>query len=247
MDSNALEIPETEAGEVGEGHERRPITGEEFERMLKAVDKLPERQHKSLKFLLRGLWLSGLRLGEALWLTWDQWADGIRVDTSGDYTVLLIPAEGEKGGKDRTYPITPDFEKFLLSVPEADRSGLVFNPELYRGACRRLDTVSKVITKLGETAGVNVDERTRKDLESDGPAAVPVYASAHDLRRAFGNRWARRVMPMVLKELMRHESVTTTEKFYVGIKAQETARFLREVTLEVTPTKNESQPEAETR
>ena len=34
---------------------------------------------------------------------------------------------------------------------------------------------------------------------------------------------------MTLKELMRHESVTTTEKYYVGIQAQETARHLREV------------------
>jgi integrase len=60
---------------------------------------------------------------------------------------------------------------------------------------------------------------------------------------AFGERWAKRVMPMVLKDLMRHESVTTTEKYYVGVNAQETARFLREV----TPTKNESQSMTETR
>ena len=84
----------------------RPFTGEEFDRILAEVDALPERQRDSLKFLLRGLWYSGLRLGEALSLTWDQWADRIRVDTSGKYTVLLIPSDGEKGGKDRTYPIT---------------------------------------------------------------------------------------------------------------------------------------------
>ena len=53
-------------------------------------------------------------------------------------------------------------------------------------------------------------------------------------------------MPMVLKELMRHESVTTTEKFYVDINAQETARFLREVTLEVTPIKKGLGRKAET-
>ena len=51
---------------------------------------------------------------------------------------------------------------------------------------------------------------------------------------------------MVLKELMRHASVTTTEKYYVDINAQQTARFLREVTLKVTPTKKESRSEAET-
>lgn len=36
-------------------------------------------------------------------------------------------------------------------------------------------------------------------------------------------------MPMVLKELMRHKTVLTTEKCYVGIQAQETAQHLREV------------------
>ena len=45
----------------------------------------------------------------------------------------------------------------------------------------------------------------------------------------------------VLKELMRHASVTTTEKYYIGIHAQETAKFLREV----TPKKNGTQQEAE--
>lgn len=202
----------------------RPITAEEFERMLAAVEKMPKRQHESIRYLLRGLWLSGLRIGEALSLTWDAWADGIRVDTSGEFTVLLISAEDEKGGKDREYPITPDFEDFLLATAADERKGFVFNPVLYRGPSRRVDTVSKAISRVGELAGVKVDEKPAKK----GNGKVPVYASAHDCRRAFGHRWARKVMPMVLKELMRHESVTTTEKFYVGIQAQETARHLRE-------------------
>ena len=54
-----------------------------------------------------------MRLGEALSLTWDQWADGIRVDLSGRYAKLLIAAEDEKGGRDRVYPMTPDFAEFL--------------------------------------------------------------------------------------------------------------------------------------
>jgi len=207
----------------------RAITAEEFERMLKAVGKLPERQHESVRFLLRGLWLSGLRLGEALSLTWDQWGEGIRVDSSGEFVVLMIDAEDEKGGRDREYPVTPDFEEFLLSVPEDEREGHVFNPELYRGVCHRLDTVSKAIVKLGTVAGVKVDQNSKRDRKTGKIKTVPVFASAHDLRRAFGYRWARRVMPMVLKELMRHESVTTTEKYYVGIQAQETARHLRDV------------------
>ncbi len=49
------------------------------------------------------------------------------------------------------------------------------------------------------------------------------FSSAYDLRRAFGFRWSRRVMPTVLRELMRHESIETTMKYYVGVNAEATA------------------------
>ncbi len=70
---------------------------------------------------------------------------------------------------------------------------------------------------------MKVDEKPSKEK---GKPSVAVWASAHDLRRAFGFRWSRRVSSMVLKELMRHSSVTTTEKYYVGINATETAAML---------------------
>lgn len=223
----------------------RPITGEEFERMIQAVDLeftpgedwKPERvermtaRRESFKFLLNGLWLSGLRLGEALSLTWDQWADGIRVDLSGKYAKLLISAEDEKGGKDRVYPMTPDFAEFLQSVPKESRKGFVFNPILSRGECRRLDTVSKAICSIGERAAVKVDEK----------GGETVWASAHDLRRAFGARWSRKVNSMVLKELMRHASVTTTEKYYVGIQSDETSALLAGLMLN-SPAEGEHSP-----
>jgi integrase len=208
----------------------RPITGEEFDRMLAAIDtEFPksdswrddrlsrvELQRESFRFILRGLWLSGLRLGESLSLTWDRWADGIRVEFSGDHVFLLIPAESEKGGRDRTYPTTPDFAEFLRAVPAEKRSGFVFNPILPKGPCRRLDTISKRIMSLGELAKVKVDQR----------GAETIWASAHDFRRAFAARWCMRVPSMVLKELMRHQSISTTEKYYVGQNAQQTALLL---------------------
>lgn len=51
-------------------------------------------------------------------------------------------------------------------------------------------------------------------------------ASAHDLRRSFGERWASRVMPQVLMVLMRDESIETTMRYYVGRNAQTTAEVL---------------------
>ena len=52
------------------------------------------------------------------------------------------------------------------------------------------------------------------------------YASAHDLRRAFGLRWSSRVMPAVLQQLMRHESIDTTMRYYVGRDADAVADTL---------------------
>ena len=149
------------------------------------------------------------------------------MDTSGEHIVLLIAAEDDKGGQDREYPVTPDFEQFLLGVPEAERIGHVFNVVLHRGVCRRIDTVSKKVSALGEAAGVKVDVTSKPS--SKGRVRKTVYASAHDFRRAFGTRRAPKVKPVVLRDLMRHESVTTTEKYYVGLDAQDTARLLASV------------------
>lgn len=56
--------------------------------------------------------------------------------------------------------------------------------------------------------------------------AAGKYASAHDLRRAFGTRWAKKVMPAVLKRLMRHASISTTMAFYVAVDADEVSEAL---------------------
>lgn len=51
-------------------------------------------------------------------------------------------------------------------------------------------------------------------------------ATAHDLRRAFGARWSKRVMPAVLKEIMRHADIQTTMTYYVAQSARVTASEL---------------------
>ncbi len=45
----------------------------------------------------------------------------------------------------------------------------------------------------------------------------------------FGERWSVDVMPQTLMELMRHESMETTLKFYVGRNAEKTADTLYKV------------------
>jgi integrase len=123
---------------------------------------------------------------------------------------------------DRLLPTAPEFAEFLLATPEANRTGRVFQPRarLVRGERLGHDRVSEIVRRIGQAAGVKVrvDPRT----------ARVEFASAHDLRRSFGQRWAARVMPAVLQELMRHEVIETTLRYYVGRNSQNTARTLWE-------------------
>jgi integrase len=80
--------------------------------------------------------------------------------------------------------------------------------------------VGPIVSAIGKAAGVVVDERQR------GKETVRKFTSAHDLRRSFGSRWAGRVMPTVLRELMRHSSINTTMAYYVGMNAEATAETL---------------------
>src|SRR6185436_4522323 len=70
----------------------------------------------SWEHLLRGLWWSGLRLGEALELHWTDETKP-RVDMTCRHPMLRMPAESEKGNKDRLLPLAPEFATFLETIP----------------------------------------------------------------------------------------------------------------------------------
>lgn len=211
------EVPEISMPSRTSGAKGRAISGEEFDRILaKASAVFGTEAAPSFERYLRGLWWSGLRLGESLELYWDR-DDRLCVDLTGRRPVIRIPAELEKGNQDRDLPMAPEFQQFLLETPEAERTGRVF--KLYRRAHEgeRLtdDRICRLISEMGEKAGVKVWTH---------PTTGKVkYASAHDFRRSFGFRWAQRVMPAQLMEMMRHESIDTTMQFYVGRNAQATA------------------------
>jgi integrase len=189
----------------------RPLATEEFERMLAAVPKVRPHDPDQWQRLLTGLWLSGLRLGESLRLSWDPEA-AFYLDLSGKHPQMRIWAEAEKGRQDRKLPLTPDFAEWILHTPEAQRRGPVF-PILTRHGPQPMlpNEAGRVISTIGKKAGVTVNKETGK------------YASAHDLRRSFGTRWAKRVMPAVLQKLMRHSTIETTLRYYADIDAEELA------------------------
>jgi len=94
--------------------------------------------------------------------------------------MLRVPGELEKGNADRLLPIAPEFALFLLETPEQSRTGPVFRLDGRRGRYRDWE-VSKIVSKIGKAAGVKVS------LNPKDPEKAK-YASAHDVRRAFGGR-----------------------------------------------------------
>jgi integrase len=189
----------------------RPVTPAEFQRMLTKVMEVRPRDGDAWTHHLNGLWLSGLRLDESLQLSWESDAAFV-VDLRGRHPRFRIYAEAEKGRQDRLLPMTPDFAEFLLRAPRRQRTGHVFKLKGIRtGEQMTSARAGRVISDIGELADVLVNKAEGK------------YASAHDLRRSFGTRWASRVKPATLQLLMRHKSIETTMKYYVDQDSDDVA------------------------
>lgn len=209
-------VPYIEKPKVPAEMKGRPVTGEEFDRMIdKVVSVTGIDAAPSWEFLLRGLYWSGLRLEEAVELHWAN-DEKIMIDFSCDHPMFRIRPEGEKGKKSRLCPIAPEFCEMIESVPKKLRRSYFFDPiPLRMPSTVRLnsDWIGKVIMKIGKAAQVQVSNKR-------GNAK---FASAHDLRRSFAERWSRKVEAKDLQEIMRHESIITTNRYYVGRNAEATA------------------------
>ena len=99
-------------------------------------------------------------------------------------------------------------------MPTHQRTNLIFDIR-HRAGRYKSKQVGRVISRIGEKACIVVNE--------EGTSA-----SAHDIRRGFGQRMANAgVPPRDLKAIIRHRSITTTEKFYLQNDAKDLASRLR--------------------
>lgn len=186
----------------------RAINDAEFQKML-TFCHVPYGKERAAEWrrLLELIRLSGLRLEETTIASWD--APPLQVfPDAKPYPHLLYYVEAHKAREDELAPITPPFTKWLRSVPKSARHGLLAPVHGLRGQVLEHDKIGRAITAIGEAAGIVV-------------SAEGKFASAHDLRRAFGREWAQKVKPAVLQRMMRHRSITTTMAFYAHLESED--------------------------
>lgn len=208
----------------------RPITAEEFERMLAKVKRVVgDEAEASWKYLLQGAWESALRLDELMHLHWSDETYIVPKWKRGTLPVLSIPATMQKNDTEESIPLLPGFEAMLLETPEVQRFGWVFNPmslrirQGRRPTVQRADTewIGKIISRIGKAAGVVV--RPAVGVEQ------PKYASAHDLRRSCAERLVAAGVPeREVSRILRHADVATTRRHYAPGNVQESAGIIRD-------------------
>jgi len=226
-------IPKYKAATKQKAMKGRPITGEEFDRMLeKTPSVVGDSAAASYLYLLRGLWSSGLRLEEAMTLSWDIPGTLQPVWRRNRLPVLCIPGEEQKSGDSEEIPLIHWFSELLQETPIEDRIGWVFNPDSLQSRIGREASsgrpahgwVGKVIGRIGEAAGIIVEpanERAKKPAK---------FASAHDLRRACAERMVDAGLdPVLVMRVMRHKDFSTTLKYYYRRNTQKEAARIQTV------------------
>lgn len=163
------------------------------------VDEL----HKLLKhapndgwrLLIALAWQCGLRRCEA------RNVRGQDVDLRGHKIIVPFSKSGEI---DASVFTTPDLERMLLDRWPDGRfpdDRLITREEVSPDPYE----VTKHFKRIAKAANV-------KGGGSDG------LATLHDLRRAFGSRWAAKVPAQVLQRMMRHADIKTTMDFYAEVE-----------------------------
>ena len=124
-------VPKLQKLEVEEVMKGRPITGEEFERMLDATPKIVGQSvASSWQFALRILWESGFRVGDLMNFSWDdeRHIHPVWTNRKGQHATIIVPSS-QKNGRVQEIPLLPGLNAVLMSVPEQDRTGWIVNPQ----------------------------------------------------------------------------------------------------------------------
>jgi integrase len=121
-------VPPVERLDVDNVMHGRPVTEEEFGRMLQATSKVVGKNHaESWQFTLRVIWESGFRVADVMDFAWDD-DQHIRPKwTDLGHPTIIIPST-QKNGRQQEVPMLPGLCQLLDSVPVEHRVGWVVNP-----------------------------------------------------------------------------------------------------------------------
>lgn len=181
------------------GSAGRPLTLLEVIRFLAALRAVSGAHWPEFRRLVLSAWLGGFRLQDALSAGFESQPVFVEFG-SGIATIVWGTQKNRK--KERT-PAVPDFCRFLWN---SRRRGPLVDLPL------SLKRIKTILSDAGRRADIRVSSRK--------------HATAHDFRRTFGTRWALRVHPLVLQNLMRHASMETTMKYYVQLATDDVTRQL---------------------
>jgi integrase len=125
------EVPSLQKVEFNEVMKGRPITEEEFQKMLDAAEfVVGEDSAASWIFAMKVLWESGFRAGDLMDFSWDnpRHIHPIWPTQAERLPTIAIPSS-QKNGRVQEMPMLPGLEELLRKIPEQQRTGWVVNPK----------------------------------------------------------------------------------------------------------------------
>jgi integrase len=185
------EFPRNKRGEGGSKMKGFAITRDEFRQWLRS-EKAPR-----VRALLILLWVSGLRLGEAISLRWESKSAKANVvdltppDARANRYPHIFFAD-QKSGHSEIWEMPALMYRWLRREP--DKTGRVWKENIDWP-----DHAGKLIKISSRSSGIR---RRGK------------FPTSHDIRRSFGTRHAMTMPAQALKRLMRHADLTTTLIYY---------------------------------
>ena len=123
-------VPPVEKLPVDDVMKGRPVTTEEFERMLDVTPEVVgDLSAPSWQFALKVLWESGFRISDLMEFSWD---DEHRIHPvwpkrKGVHPTIVIPPT-QKNGRCQEIPMLPGLRELLEETPKRQRTGWIVTP-----------------------------------------------------------------------------------------------------------------------
>ena len=117
-------VPPLQKLAVDDVKKGRPITGEEFERMLGAtVEVVGSGSAPSWQFALKVLWESGFRVGDLMDFSWDddRHIHPVWPSRKDHHPTIVVPST-------QKIPMLPGLQALLESVDKRNRTGWIVDP-----------------------------------------------------------------------------------------------------------------------